>query len=245
MTPDRDPDPSETRRLSEVAEWYETEGFYAKLLAYGYETIRRNFTGQRCLELGCADGAMTERLVDDFDRVVAVDGAAEYCESVRERIDRDELTVECSLFEEYRPDEVFETVVMAHVLEHLRDPVAVLDRVRDWVAEDGVVIVVVPNGMSLHRQVGAEMGVIEEPTTLDDHDERLGHRRVYTPQELEEDVQSAGYELHSTGGIGLKPLTNDQMDELLDEQIQNAYLSMGDEFSEIAAERYVVAVPEE
>lgn len=241
MTTDGDSTDAERRRLSDVAEWYETDGFYAKLLAHGYTVLQEQFVGTSCLELGCADGAMTERLVEDFDRVVAVDGAEEYCSSVRDRIDADGLSVDCALFEEYDLDREFDTVVMAHVLEHLADPVAVLRRVREWVADDGRLVVVVPNGRSLHRQVGAEMGVISEPTEIDDHDERLGHRRVYTPAQVSEHVEEAGYDVRETGGIGLKPLTNDQMDELLEESIQMAYLSMGEQFPDIAAEQYVVA----
>ncbi|MCS4100845.1 class I SAM-dependent methyltransferase [Salinibacter ruber] len=233
--------PDERKRLSEVANWYETSGFYAKILERGYRKVRRHFTGTRCLELGCADGAMTEHLVADFDTVVAVDGAEQYCKEVRERLQSDGLSVVHSLFENYRPDQHFHTIVLAHVLEHVEDPVTLLERTGGWLSDDGHIIIVVPNGTSLHRQVGAEMGIIDRPTAIDDHDKQLGHRRVYTRDKLHNHVRQANLTIVGRGGIALKPLTNDQMDEYLNEDIQNAYLRMGEEYPEMAAERFVIA----
>ncbi len=41
--------------------------------------------------------------------------------------------------------ESFDVITLNHVLEHLRDPVAMLRRLHDWLAPDGVLIVEVPN----------------------------------------------------------------------------------------------------
>lgn len=230
----------ETERLDTVADWYETEGFYQKILKQGYRSIRPHFTGKRCLELGCADGAMTEHLLDDFETVVAVDGASEYCELVRSRLSSDRLDVICSLFEDFRPERQADTIIMAHVLEHVKDPVKILQRAESWMRDDGRIIIIVPNGNSLHRQVAVEMGLLQRPDEIDDHDEELGHRRVYLPDELRDHITQSGLKLRNMGGVALKPLTNSQMNELLDEEIQDAYLQMGDQYPKIAAECYAI-----
>lgn len=234
---------SEKERLRGVADWYQTEGFYAKLLEQGYDKIKSHFSGKDCLELGCADGAMTEHLVDDFEAVVAIDGADEYCKEVKNRLSSDNLTVVCSLFEEYKPDQQYDTIILAHVLEHVKNPVTLLERAGTWLRDGGRIIIIVPNGNSLHRQVGSKMGLIDTPDTIDEHDAALGHRRVYTPSELDRHVRRSGLRINDSGGIGLKPLTNDQIDQYLDEKIQEAYLQMGNEYPKIAAERYVIAHP--
>jgi len=233
----------EVDRLEDVADWYETEGFYARFVETGFKIIKHHFKRERCLELGCADGAMTEKLLDQFESVVAVDGAEKHCRQVRQRLNDENLTVVCELFEDYQPDYRFDTIIMAHVLEHVKDPVALLERVGSWLRDDGRIIAIVPNGNSLHRQVAVEMGLLERPNEIDDHDEDLGHRRVYMPDEFENHIRKAGLDISDAGGIGLKPLTNQQMDDYLNEDIQNAYLSLGEHHPHIAAERYAVAIP--
>jgi 2-polyprenyl-3-methyl-5-hydroxy-6-metoxy-1,4-benzoquinol methylase len=231
----------EAERLDDVADWYQTDGFYSRIVEYGFSQIRPFFKRGNCLELGCADGEMTHFLVREFEQVVAVDGAKKHCEQVRQRFEVDNLSVVCSLFENYQPTQQFDTVIMAHILEHIKDPVKLLARAEDWLRDDGRIIVIVPNGNSLHRIVGSEMGVIRLPNEIDEHDEELGHRRVYLPEEIDADVRDAGLEIVASGGIGLKPLTNEQIDDYLNKDIQDAYLTLGQKFPRIAAERFVVA----
>jgi len=40
----------------------------------------------------------------------------------------------------------FDVITAHHVLEHLREPVAAMAKLRDWLADDGVIYVAVPNG---------------------------------------------------------------------------------------------------
>jgi 2-polyprenyl-3-methyl-5-hydroxy-6-metoxy-1,4-benzoquinol methylase len=45
----------------------------------------------------------------------------------------------------------FEAITMFHVLEHLREPLEVLRRCREWLAESGVLVLEVPNIASRHQ----------------------------------------------------------------------------------------------
>ncbi|HKY20488.1 MAG TPA: class I SAM-dependent methyltransferase [Vicinamibacterales bacterium] len=43
------------------------------------------------------------------------------------------------------PSGTFDVVTMYHALEHVEDPLAILSRIRSWIAESGVLLVEVPN----------------------------------------------------------------------------------------------------
>ena len=231
----------EKSRLENVANWYGTQGFYGRLVYYGFQSLKPFLVGSKCLELGPADGAMTRYLLETFQQITSVEGSSTYCEHLRNELGHyPGFSVENSLFEEYNADSVFDTVIATHVLEHLGDPVNVVRRVKEWVSQDSVFITLVPNALSFHRLVAVKMGLLKTPDQLNELDLRLGHRRVYNPDLLRNHLESAGWEVQATGGILFKTLTNGQIEEWFTEQMMDGFYELGKDFPEYAAEIYAV-----
>ncbi|MEA2332375.1 MAG: hypothetical protein QOH58_2513 [Thermoleophilaceae bacterium] len=233
---------NETERLEKVADWFSAyEGFNGRLVRYSFEALRPHFTGRSCLELGSADGQMTEMLLGEFDEVNSVDGSPTYVREVAERLaGRDGFSVEQSLFEDYSSDRRFDTVVATHILEHVEDPVTVMDRAREWTAPDGRLVVAVPNALSIHRLAAVQMGLLGDPHELNERDQSLGHRRVYDPAALRADLERAGWTVETSGGVFLKVLTNAQIEEWFTPEMEQGFYALGEQFPENAAEIYAV-----
>lgn len=232
---------SEIHFLTDVSKWYSSrKGLDSKLILYRAKTLLPHFKPPKVLELGCADGLMTEILVKHFKKVVSVDGSPKFCEKVRNTIKAKNLEVICSLFEEYRPKEKFDTIIMAHILEHVKDPVLIMKRFITWLKDNGVILIDVPNANSLHRQAGVKMGLLKRVKELNELDKKLGHKRVYTPESLSNDIKSAGLKIKEIGGVFLKPLTNKQIEESWTEEMMDAFYELGKDYPEIAAEIYAV-----
>jgi len=236
---------NETERLEQVADWFSAyEGFNGRLVRYSFEALRPHFTGARCLELGSADGQMTEMLLDVFDEVTSVDGSPTYVQQVGERIgDRPGFRIEQSLFEDYSTEQRFDTVVATHILEHVDDPVDVIRRALDWTAPDGRLVVAVPNALSIHRLAAVEMGLLADPHELNERDRRLGHRRVYDPDGLRGDLEQAGWTVELSGGVFLKVLTNAQIEEWFTPEMEQGFYRLGERFPQNSAEIYAVCSP--
>ena len=231
----------EKSRLEEVAKWYQSlEGFYSRLVAYGFVTFMKHFKGNTVLELGCADGLMTEMLIKHFDKVVVVDGASKFCREVKSKLENNNLIVICSLFEELNLSIKFDTIIMAHTLEHVDKPVQIISSAKDWLNDNGVILISVPNANSLHRLAGVKMGLLTKCEELNDLDKRLGHRRVYTQEALRNDIELAGLKIKEMGGVFLKPLTNSQIEEWWTEEMMDAFYELGKDFPEIAGEIYAI-----
>jgi SAM-dependent methyltransferase len=211
------------------------------LIRERYALLRRFFRGTTCLELGPATGEGTAYLLDHFDSVVSVDGSQQVVDNLAKRFPDGRLRAVCAYFEKLRLDEAFDTVVLAHVLEHVDDPAGVLAVARRALRPTGVMLIDVPNAMSLHRQIGVEMGLLDAVTDLHEGDLSIGHQRVYTPAAFRAEVEAAGLRIEHFGGVFIKVLSNAQCATAFSDQQLRALLAIGERFPEIAAEIYAVA----
>src|SRR5437868_1722361 len=109
----------ERRSLKDVAGWYKNTnwGFYTRLVWYSYLSIKPYFKGGKCLEMGPADGEMTQFLASDFKSLHVVDAADKYVKSAEKLAPN--IKGFTSLFEEFEPKERYDTIILAHVLEHV------------------------------------------------------------------------------------------------------------------------------
>jgi 2-polyprenyl-3-methyl-5-hydroxy-6-metoxy-1,4-benzoquinol methylase len=102
--------------------------------------------GVRVLELGPATGYMSRALADRGCEVVGIEidpGMAEQAAHFCERMivgDIDSLDLEQEL-----GDDRFDVIVAADVLEHLRDPLRALVRLREFLKPDGYLVISIPN----------------------------------------------------------------------------------------------------
>jgi 2-polyprenyl-3-methyl-5-hydroxy-6-metoxy-1,4-benzoquinol methylase len=108
--------------------------------------VRLTGRDRRVLELGPANGHMTAVLRDRGCTVVGIEydaAMAAEAEPHAERMivgDLDALDFEAEL-----GDDRFDVIVAADVLEHLRDPLTLLQRLRPFLTPDGSIVVSLPN----------------------------------------------------------------------------------------------------
>lgn len=148
--------------------------------------------GSRVLEFGCATGYMSQALRDRLGAtVVGVELNAEAAQLAAVHLDRllvgdaEELDLEAEL-----GGEEFDAILFADVLEHLRDPGAVLKRVRPLVSEGGVVIASIPNVAHASVRLALLGGSFRyrEQGLLDE-----GHLRFFTREGVQDLFESSGY----------------------------------------------------
>lgn len=134
--------------------------------------------GSRVLDLGAGDGRLAAALAQNGHRVTAVEPFREVPQAsdltvLRERVDGVDL-----------PADSFDAAVLWHVLEHLPEPLAVLERVRRWLVPGGRLLVGVPNLASVQASLGGERWFHLDP------ERHLVH---FTPQGLLALLGGAGF----------------------------------------------------
>lgn len=242
------------KEIEKVAKWYDARdgfrkgwaGFQRTLAYYRYLAVKKFFKGDTILEMGVADGEMTQYFFKHFPKVVGLEGSEHFIEETKAKFPRHfksgKLKFIHSLFEEYEVDDKYDTILAGHVIEHMVDPVDILIRVKSWAAKDGTILILVPNANSIHRRIGVKMGLLKRPGELNEQDKKLGHLRNYTWETLERDIASSGLKIKEMGGIFFKPLANSQIEKWCPKELINAFYELGKEFPRDCAEIYACCV---
>jgi len=215
-----------------------TEGFNGRLSKYRALTIRELYSqGGALLDLGAGEGVLAAQLAGQFDTITITEASSEYLDQAKKNLSGYPVTFLHALIEEVAIHRQFDLVLASGILEHVHSPRDTLIRIKRWLAPGGMLIVIVPNASSLHRQVGVYLGMIKDYHELGELDHKVGHRRYYGLNDLQNEVVSAGYSISSSGGILLKPFPNSLMDGLTDAYCDALY-HLGKDHPSICAEIY-------
>lgn len=190
------------------------------------------------LELGPAEGTMTDILADIYNDYTIVEAVSEFCEVIKKN--HKHIKVNNCLFENFNSSRKYDVIVLGHVLEHVENPIELLKKVKTWTKPNGLILAAVPNSNSIHRQAAVLMGLLKEQNELGETDKLIGHRRVYNIEQLKSDFDKSKLSVYKYGGYFLKPLTNKQIEEQFSCEMVDAFMQLGEKYPEIAAEIYVI-----
>jgi SAM-dependent methyltransferase len=108
--------------------------------------------GGRLLDVGAGGGEFLYLMRAAGWQVQGLEPNAGYGEFARQSYD---LDIELLPLEQAEfPAQRFDVITVNHVLEHLRDPIAALRRLRGWLQPDGVLVVEVPNVQAHYHAPG-------------------------------------------------------------------------------------------
>ena len=212
--------------------------FDKTLIRFRYDTIKKYFRCNNCLEMGPADGIMTGLLINDFNQLDIVDGDDVLLKIIP---NYKNLKKFHSWFEEFNPSALYDTIIMDHILEHIINPKEILSMVSSWLKPNGVIISGVPNAKSIHRLVAVKMGLLKSEYELNERDKTQGHQRVYDSASFSNEFRNCGFKIIHTGGIFLKPLSNSQIDSQWSRDMIEGFYELGKEFPDNAADIFIVA----
>jgi 2-polyprenyl-3-methyl-5-hydroxy-6-metoxy-1,4-benzoquinol methylase len=228
------------KSLQKIAEHSRyAQGVSGAMVAYSYDVFSRHLHKGSILELGPAEGVMTDLFVKSGRNLTVVEGAKKFCDELSQRYPS--IQVHHALFEDFHVDKKFENIILGHVLEHVDDPVFVLKHVKQFLKKNGVILAAVPNAHSIHRQAAVEMGLLKKENSLNELDIYHGHKRVYSLPEVRRDFERAGLKIRKASGYWLKPVSNKQIDEWWTPEMIDAFMKLGEKYPEIAAEIFIVA----
>lgn len=210
----------------------------AAMVAYTFEVFARHYRGGPILEVGPAEGVMTELLAQLQPELHIVEGSEIFCADLRRRFPQ--ATVHGSLVEDFDTGQRFQAIVLSHVLEHVLEPVGVLRNLARLLQPGGFIFLAVPNSRSLHRQAGVLLGHLNYEEDMSPLDHAHGHRRVYNPETLRRDIQRAGLSLEHFGGFWIKAYSNAQTQTVSRPEDLRAFFRLGERYPDIAAELYAI-----
>ena len=166
-------------------QYWAARRFYASL-------ITRYGRSGKLLEIGCGLGHVLQHLEDRFE-TYGIDVSAYAIERARASTPRSDLRVATAEQVATLPGP-FDVIAAFHVVEHLRDPGAVLKECARMTAPGGVLIIATPNTEApFAKRKGARWYANTDPT----------HISLKPPREWIALVREAGYRIRRTFGDGL------------------------------------------
>lgn len=208
-------------------------------IEYSYEIFKRYLANGNILELGPAEGLMTEKLMNHDSNLTVIEGSDVFADQLKEKFKS--IHIVNSLFEHAVIDKKYDYIILGHVLEHVESPQLVLKKIKQWLKPDGLVFCAVPNARSIHRQVAVEMKLINSIFDMSKKDIHHGHMRIYTPETLKSEFINSGYEIQNFGGYWLKPISDSQIDQNWTPEMLLGFMKLGESYPDIAAEIYLIA----
>ncbi|MEW8644976.1 MAG: glycosyltransferase [Candidatus Thiodiazotropha endolucinida] len=159
------------------------------------QLVKRIPTGSRVLELGCATGYMSDYLRREKDcYVVGVEidrSMANRAKTVCDRVIVGDVQGRGWL--KSLGDERFDIITCADILEHLRDPIALLKKLPDLLSDGGVLLASLPNGAhaSLRLELLEGRFTYEDTGLLD-----RTHLHLFTYSSLREMFARSGFRVN-------------------------------------------------
>lgn len=226
---------AEERRKADNHSWHS----HLLTKQFEFEAILPNIRGRKILELGSAGHMLTTRIFLSWGLDVHL---VDMEDRTKEHNYPDGITFYQSDWYSFQPSEGadYSDIFFIHGLEHIENGIPLLKKIKDWMTPDTVFHLIVPNALSFHRMIGAEMGMLKTPYSLNENDVRNGHKKMYSMKMLEKAVTEAGFSIISKKGIQFKPLTDGQLYQVGDEYI-NAVNRLSDIFTEYCSEIYICA----
>ena len=150
--------------------------------------------GGRLLDLGAAGGELGASIRDHFAHTFGFEYNVECLDTLRTNFDEAVIT---DLEKLKRLPPRLDAVVLADILEHLRDPRSMLALVRTSLAPDGLLFVSVPNIANITVRLGLLFGIFEyRDRGILDHT----HLRFYTKRTIVREIENAGFEIIAIRG---------------------------------------------
>ena len=159
------------------------------------ELIRRHARSHgKLLDLGAAGGELGSALRDFFDETIGFEYNVDCIGQLKGRFDQ---VVIADLERVAALPSDADAIVIADVLEHLRDPKRVLELVRNALQKDGHVFVSVPNIANITIRLGLLFGIFEyRDRGILDHT----HLHFYTMRAFRREIENAGFRILAVRG---------------------------------------------
>jgi len=171
------------------------EGSSHRLLIELVGRYRRR--GGRLLDLGAAGGELGNALRARFDETIGFEYNVDCIGTLRGCFDHVAIA-DLERVTELPPD--VDAIVLADVLEHLRDPARVLKLVHNSLKDDGHAFISVPNIANITIRFGLLLGIFEyrDRGILDET-----HVRFYTQRSFRREIEAAGFRILTTRGTSM------------------------------------------
>lgn len=229
------------KTIEEIAKKYIVNNDYDFVnTIYAFNIFKNYLKGKTVLEIGSADGVMTEKIVNIAKRVDVVEPSKFYYDIIK-NIKGVNLIFN-DFIENISFKDTYKVVLTASLLHHIERPDIFLFELKKVLNNNSIVLATVPNMTSLHRQMGVEMGLLKSVYDETERNRKFQQFGRFDLNSFKKLFEDCGYEILESYGYMLKPFSSDIMFRLnLSKKQLNALFYLGKKYQEICSQLFVRA----
>ncbi len=185
------------------------------------------------LELGIGHGVTLNLLSQQFKQIVVLEGASNLVNQYTGKYSNVDIIE--TWFETFSTQEKFNNIGMGFILEHVDDPIAILNQYAGFLTKNGRIFIGVPSASSMHRLLAQQAGILDNIEQLSEADLAFGHKRLWSYQKWRDMIENEGFTIEKAYGIAFKPFTTTQLSRLkLNSNIVQALNDLSTNYPELA-----------
>ncbi|OHA15157.1 MAG: hypothetical protein A3G52_03445 [Candidatus Taylorbacteria bacterium RIFCSPLOWO2_12_FULL_43_20] len=235
----------EIKKREKYAREYDTrKDFDRHFTDFRFRCLKEHFPMLKSvLEVGCANGIMTEKLIKISKALHVVEPSEHYIRETEKNLGSraNKIVFFQSFIEDWKTNNKYDTVVLSSILHEAKDPVSMLKTAKNLLSKNGIIFINVPNALSLHRRIGVSMGMLKNEYEFNERDKKFLHKRNYDMVHLTRDAKNAGLKIVEKGGYFLKPFSNNQMEKFDLRFVEALYEISKEAPADLCAEIYLFA----
>lgn len=206
-----------------------------------FDIFKNKIHGKEVLEIGCADGIMSEQLVKYTKYLDIVEPSKNYYQLVKKNIKDIRNFFNCFL-EELETNNKYDVILCAGIIHHIENPKNFLKVVGGFLNPNGVILATVPNITSLHRRIGVRMGLLKDEYGDSERNKKFHQFGRYDIDKFKTLFIDSGFKILEYYGYMIKPFSSEIMARIkLNNKQIKAMFEIGKEFQNISSQIFVAA----
>lgn len=197
------------------------------------------------LEVGCALEPLFKYIdMKDIDTYVIVEPSKTFYENAK-KIANDKIEIYNDYIENINLNIKFDYIIISGLLHEVPNPEETLKTIKNFMNNDTIIYINVPNAKSFHRLLAYESSLINSIYEKSDTQKILQQFYTFDIQSMRNLLESLDFEVLKTGSYFLKPFSHKQMKNLVDNKIINDQILDGlhkmiKYFPEFGSEIYLI-----
>ena len=193
--------------------------------------IAQEYNPNDLLEIGPGLNPLISQL-GGLNSYTGVEPSEEFAARLQDRLDAHSTQTELiqDRLEDLDPSNYynsFDIIVASSVLHEVQEPRQMLRVIHSIAGEETLIHLNVPNMKSFHRVLAVEAGIIDDVLEKSGLDEKYQRVTNFNREILENMVTEMGFEVVEFGTYFVKPLTNEQLEHLINHGVADKSVLLG------------------
>lgn len=203
--------------------------------------IKDDIKGQNVLEVGCADGYMSQKISEICKKIVIVEPAIKHCKEVSS-LNLKNAEIINDRIENYKLKENYNVIIMASLLHQVPDPNYILDNIAKTSTKGTIIIATIPNCNSLHRRLGVEMGLMNTTSDISERN-KFFEQKTYDLNSFKNLFLKSNLNIIESFGYLMKLYPSEISKKLNFTDLQmTGLINLGKKHPELSSQLYIKAI---